>query len=167
MPATTPRKRIALDTNLVLDLAGGADFAHDFRETFQGKGYVLCLPPTAIAELHENFLHGTTPAKRDLARTALLKLREWEIQPLDLANLEVGIAEQFARRLLHAGLLPPEEQNDALILAETAVAGIPILATSDKHLLETDETALKLIFDEADLPAVSPLHPRRLLRAIR
>jgi hypothetical protein len=27
------RKQLALDTNVLLDLADGADFAHDFRET--------------------------------------------------------------------------------------------------------------------------------------
>jgi hypothetical protein len=49
MAATGPRKQLALDTNLVLDLAEGADFAHEFKELFLEKGYALRLPPTAAA----------------------------------------------------------------------------------------------------------------------
>ena len=55
---------------------------------------------------------------------------------------------------------------DALILAETSVAEIPLLVTSDKHLLDIDEDALVLLFNEADLPPVRIAHPRRLLRAL-
>ena len=33
-----PKKRLALDANLPLDLAAGLDFAHDFRENFQARG---------------------------------------------------------------------------------------------------------------------------------
>ena len=167
MAVTRPVKQLALDTNLVLDLAEGADFAHDFRESFQKKGYVLYLPPTTAAELHENFQHGETARKRELAQTALLKVRSWGLRPLDLADVEESIAERFAGRLLQAGLLPEEEFNDGLILAETSVKSVPLLVTSDKHLLDLDDDALVLLFNEADLPPVHPVDPRRLLRALR
>jgi len=39
-----------------------------------------------------------------------------------------------------------------------------LVATSDKHLLDVDEDALLLAFNEADLP---PVHPKRLLKALR
>ena len=69
--------------------------------------------------------------------------------------------------LIHKQILPPEEFNDGLILPETALAEIPILVTSDKHLLDIDETALRLTFDEADLFHAIPCHPRALLHALR
>ncbi len=166
MAATVPRKLLGLDTNLVLDLAQGANFAHEFREVFQEHGYVLRLPPTAAAELHENYRHGATAQKRELARIALLNVRRWGIQPLDMANVQLAIAEQFGRRLLATRFLPAEELHDAFILAETSVAEIPLLVTSDKHLLDIDEDALVLLFNEADLPPVRVAHPRRLLRAL-
>ena len=75
--------------------------------------------------------------------------------------------ERFALQLIRKGFLPDGEMNDGLILAETSVAEISLLVTSDKHLLDMDETALKLAFNEADLLPVSPVHPRRLLRAMR
>ena len=89
------------------------------------------------------------------------------IEPYDLKSVDHGITEQFARRLIQKRLLPAEEFNDGLILAETALAHIPILATSYKHLLDIEESELKLSFDERDLSHVAPLHPKRLLRAIR
>jgi hypothetical protein len=65
------KKQLSLDTNFVFDLAGDKDFAHDFREIFQSKGYALVLPPTAAHELHLIFTHGDSAAERELARTAL------------------------------------------------------------------------------------------------
>jgi len=53
------------------------------------------------------------------------------------------------------------------VLGETSLAQIAALVTSDHHLLDMDQTALRLIFEEADLPLVTPVHPRRLLKAIR
>jgi len=42
-----------------------------------------------------------------------------------------------------------------------------LLVTSDKHLLDIDEEALVLAFNEADLSPVHAAHPRRLLKAVR
>ena len=47
----SPKKSLALDTNLLLDFAGEKDFAHEFREEFSGLGYSLLVPPTLVAEL--------------------------------------------------------------------------------------------------------------------
>jgi len=167
MAAHGPRKRLALDSNLVLDLAAGADFAHAFREVFQGRGYTLHLPPTVLGELHENFLHGPTLAKRELARVALLTVRVWGLNPFDLNSVESAIAERFAARLGELRLMPREEFNDALILAETSLAGIPLLVTSDKHLLDMEVESLALALNEADLSPVHPAHPKALLKALR
>ena len=49
---------------------------------------------------------------------------------MDLTGLEVALAELFAERLHVARLLPEEEVNDALILAETSLARVPLLVTS-------------------------------------
>jgi hypothetical protein len=78
-----------------------------------------------------------------------------------------ALAERFGRRLLELKLIPEEEWNDGRILGEASVAEIPLLVTSDKHLLNIDEDALLLAFNDADLPPVHPSHPRRLLKALR
>lgn len=167
MAVTTQRKLLSLDANLVFDLARGSDFAHEFRETFQAKGYGLVLPPTAIYELHVIRMEGGSAVERELARTGLVNLKQWGIQPFDLDSTAEGIAEQFAHRLLDRRLLPTDELDDGLILAQTSLARIPLLVTSDKHLLEIDEDTLLLTFNEADLPPVHPVHPKRLLKALR
>lgn len=102
--ATSPKKSLALDTNLLLDLAEGRDFAHEFKDD---------------------------PA-----------------------------------RLINASLLPHDEQHDGIILAQSSLAKIPLLVTSDKHLLDVDQDALLLAFNDADLAPVHAAHPRRLLKAL-
>ena len=165
MAAQETRKQLALDTNIPLDLAAGEDFAHAFVEIFREKGYALKVPPTVVQEL-SILAFNSSGAKQKRALTALQNLRTWGIEPYDLKSVGHGITEQFARRLIQRQLLPEDEFNDGLILAETALAHIPILATSDKHLLNIEESDLKLTLDECDLSHVAPLHPKRLLRAI-
>ena len=164
--AGSPKKQLSLDTNLPLDLAEGQDFAHDFREEFQERGYVLLLPPTVLAELEYLILYGSEK-KRRLAEAASGKIEEWRLMPFDLPDVQIAIAERFARRLQERGLVPEDEFHDGLILAETALAEVPLLVASDKHLLDIDDDALLLAFNEDDLPPVRPVHPQRLLRALR
>ncbi|MGO9202714.1 MAG: type II toxin-antitoxin system VapC family toxin [Limisphaerales bacterium] len=161
------KKQLSLDANIVFDLAGDKDFAHDFREFFQAKGYALVLPPTAVHELHVIFTDGDSEAERELARTGLTRLKQWGIRPFDLDSAAEAICERFVRGLLRQRLIPEDEFNDGLILAETSLAEIPLLVTSDRHLLDIDENALLLAFNEADLSLVRPVHPRRLLRVLR
>ncbi|HOB99944.1 MAG TPA: hypothetical protein PKM43_14540 [Verrucomicrobiota bacterium] len=162
-----PRKQLSLDANLVFDLAEERDFAHEFREVFLGRGYRLFLPPTALIELDFLSAEGGTSAERALAREGLLNLRRWGIHPFDLDSTAEGVARRFAGRIRELRLVPEEEVNDGLILAETSLADIPLLITSDRHLLDADEETLLLAFHDADLPPVHPVHPRRLLRALR
>jgi hypothetical protein len=69
MEAANPRKRLALDTKLLLDLVAGADFAHEFKEVFQIRGYAFLAPPTVLSELHEPSVNASA-RKRDFARIA-------------------------------------------------------------------------------------------------
>ena len=164
--AGSQKKRIALDTNLLLDLARGFDFAHDFRVVFQEANYSLLAGPTVFRELGFAILHGREPEK-SLALTAVANAAKWGVLAFNLTRLDQTIAERFAQKLLERELLPEEECNDALILAETAVEHVPMLVTSDQHFLVMDEDALALAFSDADLPAAHPVHPKALLRAMR
>ena len=160
------QKRLSLDTNVLFDLADGRDFAHDFRETYQRKGYALVIGPMVVAELSFLRDHGDAEERR-LSSLALAQLREWDIQVQPLAGVQLDLARRFAATLLEQGFLPPEETNDALILAEAAVAGIPLLVSSDQHLLAMDADVLREACTEAGLTPVFPASPRRLLRALR
>ena len=164
--AGSSKKRLALDTNLLLDLAEGKDFAQEFREEFQRRGYELLVPPTAAAELNALGIYGGEPQEA-FANKALAGLRAWKCQPCLLSDTDLVIAEVFSQRLLERRLIPNEEWNDGRILGEASLAMVPILVTSDKHLLNIDEEALFVAFNEADLQPVHPAHPKGLLRALR
>lgn len=123
---------------LALDLAAGLEFAHTFREDFQSLGYSLLLAPTAAEEIwliHNNPQH----PRRHLATKALENLTDRGIGLLELKShvqpVARSIGRSFARRLILGGHLPPEEVNDGIILAEAALAEIPVHVTSDQHLL--------------------------------
>ncbi len=161
------KKRLSLDANFLFDLAEEEDFDHDLLEALQRKGYGLALPPTAAHELHIIFTCGDSEAERELARTALTCLKQWGILPFDLDSAAEAVREQFVRGLLQQRLIPEDEFNDGLILAETSLEGIPLLVTSDRHLLDIDDDALLLAFNDADLSPVRPVHPKGLLRALR
>lgn len=164
--AANPKKQLALDTNLLLDLAEEKDWAQDFLEVFQTHGYTLRIGPTVVLELEWLSSSGKEP-QRAFAGRAAERVSAWRITPFELSALDQAIAERFADDLLEHSLIPDDEFNDGVILAETSLAQIPLLVTSDKHLLDIDEMALKLAFNDADLLPVSPVHPRRLLRAMR
>jgi predicted nucleic acid-binding protein len=164
--AGNQKKRLALDTNLLLDLAKGLDFAHDFHAVFRAANYSLMAGPTVFRELGFAVLYGREPEK-SLAIMAIAKAAQWGVFAFNLTRLDQTIAERFAQKLLEKKLLPEEECNDAMILAETAVENIPLLVTSDRHFLDMDEDALALAFSEADLPAAHPVHPKALLQALQ
>src|ERR1700733_13618136 len=110
-------KRLALDANVPLDLAADLEFAHDFCEDFQDRGYQLLLAPTAAEEMwliHRNTSH----PQRKLAAKALRELTHWGIRLLELKNhlqpVAKSIGRSFAERLIRAGHLPPNEINDGM-----------------------------------------------------
>lgn len=165
--AAPVKKRLALDTNLALDLAGNLAVAHDFREVFLERGYSLWLPPTAVEEL-THFSESGDTARKKLATRALNNLLSWEIHPYQLDDLDRHLAKRFSWLLRHRGLLPDEEDNDGRILGETAAEGIPMLVTSDGHILDMDQEQLGIAFADSDLPTeVVPIHPRSLLAAMK
>jgi predicted nucleic acid-binding protein len=165
MAAPGQRKQFALDSNVLFDLAAGADFAHTFREVCLERGYSLRVPPTVVKEL-TYYARDKQCAETPFALKALHEMRAWRLMPYDLTTTGHGITEQFSRKLMLAGLLPGDEFNDGLILAETSVECIPVLVTSDGDLLDIEESTLRLQFEEADLPAVQVFHPQRLLKAM-
>ena len=160
------QKKLSLDTNVLFDLAAGGDFAHEFRETYQAKGYALVISPTVVAEIY--FLrHEGDREERRLASAALGNMSGWDVRPFALSGIQADLAHQFARRLIDRGLLPETELNDALILAESAVADISVVVSSDKHLLGMDHDVLRDLCNDDDLTPVFPLSPRRLVRLLR
>ncbi len=165
MAAQGKKKELSLDTNILFDLAAEEDFAHTFREAYQERGYSLRIPPTVVQEL-SFYAFERRCNESQLALKALKEMRGWRLDPYDLRAVGHGITEQFSNCLIRDGLLPEGEFNDGLILAETALAYIPVLATSDSDLLDIEDAILRVRFEHADLSPVQVFHPKRLLKAI-
>ncbi|HXP59568.1 MAG TPA: hypothetical protein VN829_03700 [Dongiaceae bacterium] len=47
------------------------------------------------------------------------------------------------------------------------MAAIPVLVSSDRHLLDIPEDGLLVCLNEADLPGVRIAHPKGLIKALR
>ncbi len=159
-------KRLALDTNVLFDRANEESFAKDFLAVFQRKGFSFEVPPTVIYEL-DYFRRKGKGAEQMAAETALCSVQKWGLTPLILTDVQRSYKRNFISIAQNANLLPAKEINDLHILAETAIADIAALVTSDRPLLDIDRVALPLAFQNAGLPTVSPVHPRRMLQALR
>lgn len=106
MAANRPRKQLALDTNVLLNLAEGKDFAHAFREVFQATGYALRFTPTVLAELVFARVEGE-PRQQELAALSLQQVSQWQIVLAEMNSVEEVVAEQFAEQIMQMKLLPP------------------------------------------------------------
>ena len=164
--AASPKKSLALDTNLLLDLAEERDFAHEFREEVAVRGYSFLIPPTVSVELDILATRGGSLQRR-FANISLEKMTSWGCHPFTVSCTDLAIAARFAAKLLDLRLIPETEFNDGKILAQASLAQIPLLVTSDKHLLDIGEDALLLAFNDADMLPVHPAHPKRLMKAVR
>ena len=84
-----------------------------------------------------------------------------EMSAVPVSESDSAVARSFRETMSGLKLVPDDEWNDGLILAEVSIAGIPLLVTSDCHLLSMEEDV------RAGLASVHPVSPRRLLHAFR
>ncbi len=154
-------KQLSLDTNVLLNLAAHYDFAVNFKEEFQNRGYALKVVPGVMAELIALVRKGND-VESERASAALDSLREWRITPIILTDVERAYRKNFMAIMEDRRILPPNEINDVRILAETAIAEIAMLVTSDSGILDADQSALSLAFEDSGLRVVHPAHPRKL-----
>ena len=166
MAAPRPRKQFALDTNILYDLAEGLDAAHTLREVLQERGAILQVPPTVIQELTHAMLT-LKPTEAAVPLRALQNLQAWGLNAFDLKLVGHGISQAFCTRLIRKGHLPEGEENDGFIVAESALAEIPVLISRDAHLLDIDAQSLLVELHAADLSSVQVVHPKVLLASLR
>lgn len=166
MAASPPQNKFALDTNVLLDLAAENEAAWEVVERSHQRRVGLLVPPTVVQELA---FAASKPGHRvqALSLVALSSLRSWGILPYDLKSVGHGLTDVFAQKLVDKGFLPEGELNDGYILAETALANIGWLVTSDAHLLSirADDVAQQLM--NAEMSTVFIISPKRFLFVLR
>jgi predicted nucleic acid-binding protein len=156
---------IAVDTNVPLDLADRKEHVLDALEVVRRRlkpGRIL-ITPTVFQELVFLAEEGDTAADRDQAMRALRSLARWGLDLVNLVPVGHGIVERIADKLLHCELLPAEEYNDGLILAEAALLGCAILLTGDAHLrgLDFQRASLELKSFDVEMPVIAT--PREIV----
>jgi predicted nucleic acid-binding protein len=157
---------VAIDTNFPLLLAEGNASALDALTILKERvrPAEIFIPPTVLGELNYHAKKNPDADLRRLATTALWNLRSsWHFFPADLTSAQEAIAQEAARRTLFSGILPPEERNDAAIIAEFAVLNSILLVSNDSHLLQIDHRRLGLLFRELDLPVPLIVSPREIV----
>jgi predicted nucleic acid-binding protein len=162
-------KQLALDTNVLLDLADKEPAVTRFHRIALEKKFSLVITFTVLKELGVASLDDKAPVRKALAHLALVKMHSWQITPIPKNGLFVDYAEDFSRMVRKMGLLPLNERNDGLILAEASLHGMNILITSDSHFFKFHQDDLALAFASSQLPrSVIPLRPstaiNRLIR---
>jgi predicted nucleic acid-binding protein len=156
---------VAVDANVLFDLADDLDDVVDavslMRERLLDTRFLI--PPTVQHELANWAFRGDGP-KRETARKAIQLSQSWRIVPVNLIAVRHGIAERIAEQIRTAGLIPEEEANDSLVLAESALPGCSILVTSDEHLRGIDFERLTLELQAFDVTASVIATPREIVR---
>lgn len=156
---------VAVDANVLFDLANGLDDVVDavsvIRRRLRDARFLL--PPTVQHELANWAFRGDGP-KRDLARKAIQLAKPQGMVPATLIAVRHGIAQRIAERIREQGLVPDEEVNDSLVLAESALLGCSILLTSDEHLRGIDFERLTLELQSFDVAAPVVATPREIVR---
>jgi predicted nucleic acid-binding protein len=156
---------VAVDANVLFDLADGLDEVVDavsvIRKRLREVRFLI--PPTVQHEL-SNWAERGDGQKREAARKAIQLALSWHIVPVSLIAVRHGIAELIAERIREQGLIPAEEVNDSLVLAESALLGCAMLLTCDEHLRGIDFERLTLELQAFDVTAPVFATPREIVR---
>ena len=156
---------VALDTNVLLDLAKADEKVIDCIETIRArvKNAHFVVLPTVVQELmgiaddHER-------DESELAIVALSSILEWGFQPVNCIPVGNGIVEETGRKLRNAGLIPDDQIHDSFIVAEAALADATMLVSNDAHIRDINPTQLKIELDRCDLGCPLIASPRKIVR---
>lgn len=157
---------IAADTNVLIDLAAKDPIVLDCFSTVKIRldNPPILVLPTVIQELAYIADLGETAKARDLALKALRSLlHPWNFQPVNCVPVGHGIVEETARKIRAKGLVPEEEVNDSLIVAEAALVKITVLLSSDSHLKDIEQSELKAVLERCDLPTPLIFSPKKIV----
>jgi predicted nucleic acid-binding protein len=159
--------RLAVDTNVLLDLAAGVDSVQDAFSLLQERlpGADILVVPSVLDELAFLSDSGDTNRIRQTALRALRLVRERDrFRVLIELTYPSSSIEELALELRNRGLLPEEEVHDSLILAEAALLNCGLLVTSDEHLRGVDHEHLTLVLIPFDLLPPVIATPREIVR---
>ena len=157
---------VAVDTNVVMDLGAGCDAVLDALATIRQRLRFarVVIPPTPQQELLHIARWADTAKERNLALAGIQAARHWRIVPVNLMPVGHGIVARIAERLRERNLLPVEEINNSLLVAEAALLEARLLLSSDDHLRGMDFTRLSVELQNFDVIAPVIATPAEVAR---
>ena len=166
MPAAPANPLVAVDANVLMDLGEESEAVIDALTTIRQRlrSPRIAIPPTPQQELAHIARRGDTEKDRDRALAAIEAARRWRIVPVNLMPVGHGIVERIADRLRDRGLIPAEEINDSLLVAESALLEARLLISSDQHLRGIDFERLSIELQAFDLAAPVIATPAEVVR---
>ena len=162
----TRQPSVALDTNVLMDLARREESTMDAMDLIRRRlpGAAFMVLPTVIQELTFIVRKGEAAKEQGDAERALRGIRRWGFHPINFIPAGHAITDSVATKIRTAGLLPTQEVNDALFVAEAALAGCALIVSSDRHISDIDQPRLNEPLHQADVSAVVISSPRKILR---
>jgi predicted nucleic acid-binding protein len=160
-----PSRLVAVDSNILLALAGGNEEVLDAWEIIRSRlrPVLLIVPPTVLGEVGHQAADPSRAKLQALAAKALRELRScWMLQPVELRADQDSAVEQAAEEICKSGLLPFAERNDAFIMAEAAVLECMLLVSRDSHLHGLNRAELKRLLGRFNLAPPLIASPREI-----
>ena len=159
--------RLAVDTNVLLDLAEGVEAVLDTLALLDQRlpGNDTLVVPSVLDELAFLCDSGDSDRVRQSALRAMKLVREQgRFRPLLELACPQGLVDEVASEIRARSLLPSQEVHDSLILAEAALLGCGLLLTSDEHLRGIDHEHLTLVLNPFELVPPVIASPREIAR---
>jgi predicted nucleic acid-binding protein len=159
--------RLAVDTNVLLDLAEGVESVLDTLALLDRRlpGNDMLVVPSVLDELAFLCDSGETDRVRQSAFRAMRLVREQDrFRPILELAWPATLVDEVAREIRFRDLLPRQEVHDSLILAEAALLSCGLLLTSDEHLRAIDHEHLTLVLNTFDLVPPVIASPREIVR---
>jgi predicted nucleic acid-binding protein len=159
--------RLAVDTNVLLDLADGVEAVVDTFALLDQRlpGNDTLVVPSVLDELAFLSDSGENEQVRRSALGALKLVREQDrFRPLLELAYPQALVNEVAREVRSRRLLPDNEVHDSLILAEAALLDCGLLLTSDEHLRGVDHEHLTLVLKPFELAPPVIASPREIVR---
>jgi hypothetical protein len=139
---------VAIDGSLLWDIQGNDTFAVQVFELIQSSQYTVCMTPTAG---HELIWALKDPATRDGAMASLVAWKSLGVSFPDLEANHHCYASEAVQQMLRDGIIPPNQENVALIICEAAQMDAKYVVFEDSVLPKLDIDAIKKCMESRDL----------------
>jgi predicted nucleic-acid-binding protein len=157
---------IAVDSNVLLDRAADDEMVLDACDILRHRLPMaeFILTPTVLEELVLKAEHGDTPLDRRLARKVLANLLTWRVRTVNFIPVGRGSVAEIARKIRRADLIPDDEVNDSLIVAEAGLVAATLLLSSDAHIKDLDQARLTMLLAASDVSTPLIAAPAKIVR---